>query len=276
MSTLNRLFVEKLGGSESTTFIGSYGEIFYNPATGALRLSNGSTVGGVALAVEAVPNEIYSQDLIPSLDNMYSLGSPQLRWKSVHVGPGSVWLHDVATAQEVELTLDAGVLKINGSNQLQVGQLKFIDNTIESTTPAVDISIGLTASTANLVLNRNVIIAEGKTFTFNNAVGYQDGNQTPQEILDLTKQVHTFADGHWTLPDGLEGQVMHFVMLPGGSAEDIYVQVAHLRKNVGGMDTTVTNQLLRPFPYAAGPNLNTLTTAIFVGAAWHFSQGEIA
>jgi hypothetical protein len=56
------------------------------------------------------------------------------------------------------------VLQINGANQLQVGQLKFINNTIESTTGATDIQIGLTASTANLVLNRNTILAAGKTF----------------------------------------------------------------------------------------------------------------
>jgi hypothetical protein len=49
---------------------------------------------------------------------------------------------------------------------INVGQLKFVDNTIESTSGATDIQIGLTSSTADLKLNRNVVLASGKTFTF--------------------------------------------------------------------------------------------------------------
>ena len=60
------------------------------------------------------------------------------------------------------------MLQINGANQLQVGQLKFVDNTIESTTGNIDIQIGLTNSTANLVLNSNTVMAAGKTLNTGN------------------------------------------------------------------------------------------------------------
>jgi hypothetical protein len=46
---LYRMFIEKLGGSNPTQFIGDEGEVFYDPYTGALRLSDGSTPGGVLL-----------------------------------------------------------------------------------------------------------------------------------------------------------------------------------------------------------------------------------
>ena len=106
----------------------------------------------------------YSVDLMPSVDAEYLLGRPGLRWKGIYVGTGSLWIQDVSLGTDAELTVDNGVLYVNGAFQLQVGQLKFFQNTIESTTGATDIQIGQTTSTANLVLNRNVVLAAGKTF----------------------------------------------------------------------------------------------------------------
>ena len=44
-----RVFLEKLGGSDPTQFIGNSGELFYDPTTGALRISDGSVPGGILL-----------------------------------------------------------------------------------------------------------------------------------------------------------------------------------------------------------------------------------
>ena len=49
-----------------------------------------------------------------------------------------------------------------------MGQLKFVDNKIQSTTPSIAIEIGQTADTANLTLNRNTKIASGKKLSFGN------------------------------------------------------------------------------------------------------------
>jgi hypothetical protein len=106
----------------------------------------------------------YSVDLMPSVDAQYQLGKPGLRWKGIYVGTGSLWIQDIGLGTDAELTVNNGVLYVNGAYQLQVGQLKFFNNTIESTTGATDIQIGLSTSTANLVLNRNTVLAAGKTF----------------------------------------------------------------------------------------------------------------
>ena len=108
----------------------------------------------------------YSVDLMPSVDAEYLLGRPGQRWKGIYVGTGSVWINDISLGTDAELTVDNGVLYVNGAYQLQVGQLKFFENTIESTTGGTDIQIGLTTSTANLVLNRNTVIATGKSLVF--------------------------------------------------------------------------------------------------------------
>lgn len=44
-----KLFVDKMGATNSTEYIGRSGEIFYNPLNGASRISDGITVGGNAI-----------------------------------------------------------------------------------------------------------------------------------------------------------------------------------------------------------------------------------
>ncbi len=44
-----RVFVEKLGGSNSEEFIGNIGELFYDPEGPSLRLSDGETPGGIVI-----------------------------------------------------------------------------------------------------------------------------------------------------------------------------------------------------------------------------------
>jgi len=176
MSATYKLFSDKMGGHDTSAYIGKRGEIFYNPTTGNLRLSDGSTSGGVPLAIESL-NEVYNGDLIPTTDNTYSLGSSELRWKEVHIGPGTLYIQDQNNAGlNTAITVVDGVLQIDGANQLQVGQLKFVDNTIESDTPEIDISIGLTSSTGLLLLNRATIFENSKEVRLGN-LQVLDGNE---------------------------------------------------------------------------------------------------
>lgn len=49
MVSVNRFFLEKLGSSDATQFVGNSGEMWYDPITGVLRISDGSTPGGIIL-----------------------------------------------------------------------------------------------------------------------------------------------------------------------------------------------------------------------------------
>ena len=127
--------------------------------------------GSVLTFEEMDDNLIYLEgltklDLIPLTDNVYTLGTSASRWKSISVGPGTINITDQTLLTDASLTVNNGVLQVNGANQLQVGQLKFVDNTIESISGGINIQIGLTGSTASLLLNRNVELATGKTLTF--------------------------------------------------------------------------------------------------------------
>ena len=220
MSSTFKLFADKMGGTEVVDYIGTKGEIFYNPASGSLRVSDGHTTGGNPIAIESAV-EVYDEDLIPSVDNTYSLGSELLRWKEVHIGPGTLFMQDQNdTGLNAELTVVDGVLKINGANQLQVGQLKFIDNTIESTTGAEDIQIGSLTSSANLVLNRNVVMGEGKTF---NTTGLTSLDPTADITLGAssdTGQLVTYRE--IVLKDGNDNVILQFTTDESGQGKIVY------------------------------------------------------
>jgi hypothetical protein len=48
-NTVYRVFVEKLGGANPSTFVGDEGEVFYNPEIGSLKLSDGTSLGGITI-----------------------------------------------------------------------------------------------------------------------------------------------------------------------------------------------------------------------------------
>jgi multidrug efflux pump subunit AcrA (membrane-fusion protein) len=119
---------------------------------------------GASIKLNAA-NTIATGNFLPTTTSTQSLGSRTLRWGDLWIGPNTLNITDVTTGNNAALTVANGVLLIQGANQLQVGQLRFVNNTIESNTGNINIQIGLTESTANLVLNRNVITAAGKTIT---------------------------------------------------------------------------------------------------------------
>ena len=130
---------------------------FWLDITGA-AVSNASTVGMTATTIGA--------NLVPTSDATYSLGDTTHRWAALYVGTGTVYIQDNITGQNAGLSVSNGILQVSGANQLQVGQLKFIDNAIESTSSNIAIQIGYTGDSANLLLNRNVQLAANKTLTF--------------------------------------------------------------------------------------------------------------
>jgi hypothetical protein len=51
-----KLFADKMGGNSAASFIGSAGDIFYDPEIGSLKLSNGSSPGGISINAPTVIN----------------------------------------------------------------------------------------------------------------------------------------------------------------------------------------------------------------------------
>lgn len=72
-----------------SSYVGEAGRIFYDPENGQIRLSNGTTPGGVAVSISA--NVVVSESLLPEVDNIYSIGTGSLRWSHIHLGDGGIY-----------------------------------------------------------------------------------------------------------------------------------------------------------------------------------------
>ena len=132
----------------------------------------------IALSPGVGGNIVVGRSILPTFNNEFDLGSPAMRWRHVWVGAGTIFILDETLGTDVAIGAKDGIVYLEGGVGLQVGQLKFINNTIESSTGAEDIQIGLLTSSANLVLNRNVVMGADKTFQL------RDGNDNV--ILQLT------------------------------------------------------------------------------------------
>jgi hypothetical protein len=83
-------------------------------------------------------------NLIPADDNKYVLGSKTARWKSLQLGPGTLFIEDQLTGKQAQITVNSGALEVNGANSLKIGNteltakgLTFPDGTIQTTAQVV-------------------------------------------------------------------------------------------------------------------------------------------
>jgi hypothetical protein len=51
-----KIFTDKLGGTQANTYIGTTGDLFYDPEIGSIKLSNGTTPGGITITEPASVN----------------------------------------------------------------------------------------------------------------------------------------------------------------------------------------------------------------------------
>lgn len=112
MATTFKLYADKMGATDPTTYIGRDGDIFYNPDTGSLRRSDGSTPGGVAIAggggggLNDVVDDLTPQlggtldingqqitgHLIPSANTTYDLGTEENSWRDLYLSGNTIYL----------------------------------------------------------------------------------------------------------------------------------------------------------------------------------------
>ena len=88
-----------------------------------------------------------------------------------------------------------GVLQIQGANQLQVGQLKFVDNTIESTSSNIAIQLGYTGDTANFTVNRNMALAGSKTLAFGDGSVQQQAFNSATAVTSIVAGTNITISG---------------------------------------------------------------------------------
>lgn len=106
---------------------------------------------------------LFTGNLIPKADNVYTLGTEALRWKDISLGEGTIRITDVTTGRTVRISVDQGVLLLDGSDSLRLGNIKLTSTGIESQLPSQDIRIGNIGDTGFLSLARGLRFPDGTT-----------------------------------------------------------------------------------------------------------------
>ena len=121
----------------------------------------------------ATTGNITTANILPLTDNVYTLGSSNLRWGNLHLGPGTIYITDsnLASHNTAALTVDNGVLFINGVAQIEAPGIANGNTTISLATSgnitfnAVDSSSELSISpgSVNALGNLRVITPGNRT-----------------------------------------------------------------------------------------------------------------
>ena len=248
----------------------------YSPSVRTFKVERMNTVLSGSLNVSG--SIFVGGNIIPLVSKSFSLGSADFPFKDIFISSGSLVIaSDDPNAPSTTLSnVDGNILISAGGMQL-VGSGSF-----NATTGSFSYISGSMTQLGNYTQFGNYVMQGNKTITgslnikgsYNLSTSYIDGN-TVGATVDLTKQVLVMSDGTWILPDGVEGQIIYFTLDNGGSAEDSYLTVNHLRYNNNGLGTQVINGSWSPFQYSSGQPDFAVCTAIFTDGYWAFSGGRL-
>ena len=120
-NTTFRVYVEKLGASQATSFIGNEGDLFYDPNDAELRLSDGTTPGGVIVTSSSVnpSTGVGTGIILGTLDQIDVLGigsdGYQVSISDQVVLPGSFQVSGISTlAADGSDSFTGGDLTVGG------------------------------------------------------------------------------------------------------------------------------------------------------------------
>lgn len=294
MPVVFRSFLEKLGGdATANTFVGNSGDLFYDPNTTTLRISDGVTPGGsvVSSGGSGISNVV--EDTTPQLG-----GNLDVNGKTIgSTGGGNISIVADEGGDVILTATGDGIVSITGD--VSVGGDVLMDGTIQgvvSIQPEFNSMAGIQLpADADADTTPLTIYSEG-------AAGIKiDGRLTGSvatvnaaataPILDLLTPVvvlnYTGADQSYILPNGtFEGQMVYFVAIPSGTT--YYHWSVNLTGNYRTVDaeTVVTSGTLW-YPWgetffdgvASQPvdyNHESHTAyAIWAGNAWNVSRGTV-
>lgn len=144
-----------------------------------------------------------AQNLLPAKDNVYTLGSAKLRWKSIQLGPGTLYIQDQITGKQAGLAVADGVLLLDGAQSLRVGNIQITATGIESTLSDQDITIGATGDRGLLATARGIRFPDGSIQSSASVVTAASTGSTT--ALDLNSLIGPTGPIGLQGPQGLPG-----------------------------------------------------------------------
>ena len=102
MASIFRTFLEKLGGSTAASYVGTKGDLFFDPdqaPTPILKVSDGSTTGGIAVTGvgSGTMGGVMTSHIIPDTNDAYDLGSAEFKIRDAYISENTIYMGDHAT-----------------------------------------------------------------------------------------------------------------------------------------------------------------------------------
>lgn len=104
-------------------------------------------------------------DLIPSLDDTFSLGNADFRWKDLQLGPGTLYLQDQVTGDQAAINVIDGALLLDGTDSLRIGNIRLTAEGLESIASEADITIGNFGDSGYALFPTGIKFSDGSTMT---------------------------------------------------------------------------------------------------------------
>jgi hypothetical protein len=151
-----------------------------------------SRTGG---GVFAIPPTTINSDLIPAIDNFYNIGSAAYRWKSLSLGPGTLFITDTVLGTPAGITVTNGQLLTNNVGALVTGNLVLVDTaTLDPTT--------ITVNNGTLLLNNIQSIRTGNVNFIDSVLGTAATMNVVSKVLTFSN-VNSVKAGNVIYSDGL-------------------------------------------------------------------------
>ena len=104
-------------------------------------------------------------DLIPSLDDTFSLGTADFRWHDLQLGPGTLFLQDSVTGKQAAINVVDGALLLDGADSLRIGNIRLTAEGLESIASNADITIGNYGDKGYALFPTGIKFSDGSTMT---------------------------------------------------------------------------------------------------------------
>ena len=114
----------------------------------------GTDVANIALVADfGLGGITMTGNVLPFVNDTYSLGNSTLRWIGGHFGNAGIFIQDNTTGDDGQIALDNNKLTFSNIDSLQVGNLQFTSTGIITVTdPAQDVLIGNPGDTGTTVI----------------------------------------------------------------------------------------------------------------------------
>ena len=125
---------------------------------------------------------LFTGDLLPnSTTSQYGLGNATNKWGNLYLGPDSLYMEDTVLGTNAELTVADGVLYINGTQKIQIGNMQMTTGGIQHIpgTEAQDLTIGTTGG--------------GNTFIRNFGIKFKDNTIQETAAIPLTQKGNAYG-----------------------------------------------------------------------------------